>query len=332
MNTHASYIYSAYSFINSISEEQLYQVGSLSVDGIPIPSFDEDLLIKLCKDAKRIFKNEENIIEIDGDSIIVGDIHGSLHDLLRIIQRIEKCNSKVIFLGDYVDRGCFSLECITLLFTLKILKPKRIFLLRGNHEFEDMCSNYGFKNEILNYHNPHKSVKTKTDKINKINENEINFEFDSDSDDEKNDNDVLQEETYFANHVNINCYKYSEKLYEAFMKAFSYLPICAIVNKTSICIHGGLSPLLYKVDSIQNQIKRPVTSFDENPLLCDIAWGDLLENMPEFFCDSNRGRGKLFSGHHQPLAQKTSKFIYHHSRTSTLKSVGFWTKSENPDF
>ena len=185
MNTPASYIYSAYSFIDSISEEQLCQVGNLSVDGIPIPSFDEDLLIKLCQDAKRIFKYEENTIEIDGDAIIVGDIHGSLHDLLRIIKYIENTDSKVIFLGDYVDRGCFSLECITLLFTLKILKPKRIFLLRGNHEFEDMCSHYGFKKEILNYHNPHKSIKIEPDKSNQVNENDAKINFDSEEEEKK---------------------------------------------------------------------------------------------------------------------------------------------------
>ena len=302
MNTHASYVYSAYSFIDTLTEEQLCQVGHLSADGIPIPSFDEDLLIKLCQDAKRIFKNEENTIEIDGDAIVVGDIHGSLHDLLRIIKHVLKSDSKVIFLGDYVDRGCFSLECITLLFTLKILKPKRFFLLRGNHEFEDLCSHYGFKSEILNFHNPHKKIKIESETTMQVNENDTTVDdiiFDSEEEEKaevKKEETKQEDDTYFANHVNIDCHKYSEKLYDAFMKAFSFLPIAAIVNKTSLCLHGGLTPLLHKVENIQTQIQRPIKSFDENLLLSDIVWGDPLENLPEFYCDSHRGRGKLFNG------------------------------------
>lgn len=114
--------------------------------------------------------------------------------------------------------------------------------------------------------------------------------------DKKKERSHFLEEKYFANHAHISCYKYSERLFNAFMNAFAYLPICAIINKTSICLHGGLTPLLDKVRTIQKQIQRPVHSFDQSPLLTDITWGDPAPNQSQLFCDNPRGRGKCFNG------------------------------------
>jgi hypothetical protein len=52
-----------------------------------------------------------------------------------------------VFLGNYVDRGAYSLEVICLLMALKLKYPKQIFLLRGNHEDRNVNKYLGFGEE-----------------------------------------------------------------------------------------------------------------------------------------------------------------------------------------
>ena len=58
-------------------------------------------------------------------------------------------NQNLVFMGDYVDRGMFSVEVILTLFALKINYPDKVILLRGNHESRVMTTFYSFRKEVL---------------------------------------------------------------------------------------------------------------------------------------------------------------------------------------
>ena len=55
-----------------------------------------------------------------------------------------------LFLGDYVDRGIFGLECMMLLAAIKINYPKKFILLRGNHESRNLTDSFNFREEVVN--------------------------------------------------------------------------------------------------------------------------------------------------------------------------------------
>lgn len=78
----------------------------------------------------------KNLIEIKkADKVIfVGDTHGDILTSKKIIKNYLKPKNKIVFLGDYVDRGPFSKENIDFLIKIKKENPKQIFLLKGNHE------------------------------------------------------------------------------------------------------------------------------------------------------------------------------------------------------
>ena len=106
--------------------------------------------IQLIESAVSIFRRERTLIELKDPVTIVGDIHGQFFDMIRMFELGGDVEStKYLFLGDYVDRGSFSIEVVILLYALKINYPGTIFMLRGNHECRQMTSFFNFREECL---------------------------------------------------------------------------------------------------------------------------------------------------------------------------------------
>ena len=104
----------------------------------------------LCDKAKAILSEEENVHHVPIPATVVGDIHGQFWDLIELFDVGGEVPSvNYVFMGDYVDRGYYSVETFLLLLSLKVRHPKRVTLTRGNHESRQITQVYGFYDECL---------------------------------------------------------------------------------------------------------------------------------------------------------------------------------------
>ena len=206
--------------------------------------------LRLLHDVGAILRAEPNILQLAAPTVVVGDVHGQYYDLLQVIDQ-RPADTQYLFLGDYVDRGCFGTEICFLLFAMKIARTFAaqqqqqqqqgqqeqqeqqeqnqqqgtgggVWLLRGNHECRLMTAHFNFKQECLT--------------------------------------------------------KYNAEVYCAFMDVFDALPLAATVATrlgTFLCIHGGLGPSLTRMSDLE-AIHRFTEPPSDGPL-CDLLWSDPAE-------------------------------------------------------
>ena len=131
-----------------------------------LKSFSSDFLARECANAyaddfvgilssaSRFMENQLNCGSIHGGKVtgslveistisklaVIGDLHGDSATLYRILDRLNfdsfltNPENKLVFLGDYVDRGSDSIGVLYTVAWLKSRYPDSVVLLTGNHE------------------------------------------------------------------------------------------------------------------------------------------------------------------------------------------------------
>jgi hypothetical protein len=102
---------------------------------------------------------EDNVAIVKSPVVIVGDVHGQYEEVRLLFQKAlgqpqgrdsppDLEGKNFLFMGDYVDRGHYSLNTLLLVISYKLQAPGTVTMLRGNHECRQVTQQYGFHHEI----------------------------------------------------------------------------------------------------------------------------------------------------------------------------------------
>ena len=223
---------------------------------------------------------------------ICGDIHGQFYDLKELFKvGGDVPDTNYLFMGDFVDRGFYSVETFLLLLALKVRYPDRITLIRGNHESRQITQVYGFYDEVRASvhtaapprrprHAPHmRACATRSRRshaplsraaLTRLLASRLS---------------PLRLSQCLRKYGSVNVWRYCTEI-------FDYLSLSSIIEDKIFCVHGGLSPSINTLDQIRVIDRKQEVPHDG--AMCDLMWSDPEEI--DGWGLSPRGAGYLFGG------------------------------------
>lgn len=241
------------------------QIGTLSDCKV----LTEEEVVELAGKCKELLQQEANVTHVHAPVVVVGDTHGQFHDLMEIFKIAGKApDTNYLFLGDYVDRGYYSVETVCMVIALKVRYPSRIVMIRGNHESRQITQVsvvLGAGDACVDFVHPIASCialvgfgTCACSHARMMKPSDQRFF-------------MLCAQVYGFYEECLRKYG-SAKVWQVLTELFDYLPLAAVIENQLFCPHAGLSPSMDTLDQI-NQIHRFEEVPHEGPM-CDLLWSD----------------------------------------------------------
>lgn len=220
-----------------------------------------------------------------------GDIHSSLYAIVQFIEDLISKNVfmkisdrqtlilypyyHIFFLGDIVDRGFYSIECLSFILTLKIINPNNVFICRGNHETEsqgslNMKGQMKYETYAKNFCNSFNFCDTFDDVVYVYNLLPFAFFI------------FFNEKKYYVSHGTFDLCMLNNKIYCEKIKNF-------LEDKNTLCID---IINFYEFDYDYSIKFKYDTSNNKPCYLKDYLWGDYENINKDEFKLNNHGRNK----------------------------------------
>lgn len=143
--------------VNKFIEQVHTCSGDISRLGVivPMPFFSEKIIYDLIQEYHS-HVSHSRVIGIEQNVIVVGDLHGNIHNALQIFVKFGfPPKTKYLFLGNLIEFGEYSLETVSLIMAYNVLYPTSVYLIRGSTESHAIPIYNGLKSNI---HDRYKSI------------------------------------------------------------------------------------------------------------------------------------------------------------------------------